>query len=125
MNPAVKSRVEKKTEPETSEKVNDEFVSKETISNTKATTSNKSVSKTDVNEKENVTVAEKPRKKAACFAESVEKISTEGEKETSSLQANSPKEKVRPKKPEGKKKFGAANTVFVSDQDTGADCKQQ
>ena len=116
---------EKKSEPETSEKVNEEFVLKETISNNKPTTSNKSVSKIDVNEKENVTVAEKPKKKAACFAESVEKISTEGEKETSSLQTTSPKEKVKPKKPEGKKKFGAANTVFVSDQDTGAECKQQ
>merc|ERR1719450_1011735 len=118
---------EKKNEPETSQKVNDEFVLKETIANNKPTTSNKSVQPTkDVNEKENVTVAaEKPKKKAACFAESVEKISTEGEKETSSLKANSPKEKVRPKKPEGKKKFGAANTVFVSDQDTAGECKQQ
>ena len=99
----------RKNEPETSQKVNDEFVLKETIANNKPTTSIKSVQPTkDVNEKENVTVAaEKPKKKAACFAESVEKISTEGEKETSSLQTNSPKEKVRPKKPEGKKKFGA------------------
>ena len=116
---------EKKTEPETSEKVNEEFVLKETVSKNKVPASNKSSPKTDTNEKENVTAAEKPKKKAACFAENVEKISTEGEKETSTLKENSPKEKVRPKKPEGKKKFGAANTVFVSDQDTAGECKQQ
>ena len=48
----------------------------------------------------------------------MEKISTEGDKESSKLQSQSPKEKVKTsKKPQGKKKFGAANTVFVSDKD--------
>ena len=69
--------------------------------------------------------AEKPKKKAAFFAENVEKISVEGEKETSRLSSSSPKEKVK-SKPQGKKKFGAANTIYVDSEANQAEqCKQQ
>ena len=73
--------------------------------------------------KENVP-AEKPKKKAACFSDCVEKISVEGDKEMSEL-STSPKEKVKAK-PQGKKKFGAANTIFVDTEANQAEqCKQQ
>ena len=69
--------------------------------------------------------AEKPKKKAAFFAENVEIISEEGVKETSELSSSSPKEKVK-SKPQGKKRFGAANTVYVDTEANQAEqCKQQ
>ena len=117
---------------------NDKFVLKETVVNNKSLFASQSsvprehvtvdTESSEHSEKENnVENTEKPRKKTAMFADSVEKISSEGEKETSQLQSQSPreKEKMRPSKPQGKKKFGAANTVFVSEQDQAAECKQQ
>ena len=125
---------EASTAPEKSD--NDEFVLKENIYNHKDLTKSKSPEKNSSKEKENIiesndTAAklEKPRKKVACFAASVETITVEGEKETEVLATKEPGpgagESRKPTRPQGKKKFGAANTVFVSDQETAAECKQQ
>ena len=104
----------------------EEFVLKEkTINKPKTTKSTSPAKQEDPVEqvKENVP-AEKPKKKAACFSDCVEKISVEGDKETSEL-STSPKEKVKAK-PQGKKKFGAANTIFVDTEANQAEqCKQQ
>ena len=53
----------------------------------------------------------------ACFAKSVETITAEGEKDTEVLATKEAGDKAgkRPSKPQGKKKFGAANSVFVGD----------
>jgi len=113
----------------TAENESDVFVLKETVggksTNNVASAKAQIPTKTGSSpEKENV--IDKPRKKVACFAESVEKISSEGNKESSMLQCQSPKQKVKPSKPQGKKKFGAANTVFVSDKDNAQqECNQQ
>ena len=129
---------EKKTEA-TEHSDEDRFILKESISNIKAPPAkNKSPDKNSSNEKENAvdfsvteTKVDKPRKKVACFAESVETITAEGEKDTESLVTREAgagdKAAKRPSKskPQGKKKFGAANSVFVDDQDTAAECKQQ
>ena len=128
----------KKEETKEKSVENDKFVLKETVVNNKSLFASQSsvpgeyvtvdTESSEHSEKENnVENTEKPRKKTAMFADSVEKISSEGEKETSQLQSQSPKEKekMRPSKPQGKKKFGAANTVFVSEQDQAAECKQQ
>ena len=57
----------------------------------------------------------------------METITAEGEKDTEVLATKEAGDKAskRPSKPQGKKKFGAANSVFVGDQDTAAECKQQ
>jgi len=77
-------------------------------------------------EKENMFKAEceKPKKKSACFAETVEEISAEGETESAKLKDDAPKPKIRPSRPQGKKQFGSKNTVMVAEQE-GAECKQQ
>jgi len=77
-------------------------------------------------EKENIfkNDGEKPRKKAACFADTVEEISVSGETESAKLKDDAPKPKIRPSKPQGKKQFGSKNTVMVAEQE-GAECKQQ
>jgi len=116
--------------PRVVENESDVFVLKETVGG--KSSNNVTAAKTQIStntapspEKENI--IDKPRKKVASFAENVEKISTEGDKESSMLQSQSPKEKVKTsKKPQGKKKFGAANTVFVSDKDNAQqECNQQ
>ena len=127
---------EKKTEAPPPENSNeDPFILKESISNIKAPAAKtKSPEKHSSLEKENFIGTidtevkdDKPRKKVACFAESVETITAEGEKDTEVLATKEAGEKAgkRPSKPQGKKKFGAANSVFVGDQDTAAECKQQ
>ena len=127
---------EKKTEaPPNENSDEDRFILKESISNIKAPAAKtKSPEKHSSIEKENVIDAidrevkvDKPRKKVACFAESVETITAEGEKDTEVLATKEDGDKAgkRPSKPQGKKKFGAANSVFVGDQDTAAECKQQ
>ena len=130
---------EKKTEAPAAENSDeDRFILKESISNIKAPAKIKSPDKNSSNEKENTIDSsssateikvDKPRKKVACFAESVETITAEGEKDTESLVTRESgageKAAKRPSKPQGKKKFGAANSVFVDDQDTAAECKQQ
>ena len=128
---------EKKTEATATEHSDeDRFILKESISNIKAPAKAKSPDKNSSNEKENAidfsateTKVDKPRKKVACFAESVETITAEGEKDTESLVTREAgvgdKAAKQPSKPQGKKKFGAANSVFVDDQDTAAECKQQ
>eukprot|EP00092_Neocalanus_flemingeri_P029725 GFUD01032273.1.p1 GENE.GFUD01032273.1~~GFUD01032273.1.p1 ORF type:complete len:590 (+),score=186.75 GFUD01032273.1:44-1813(+) len=77
-------------------------------------------------EKENLfkTEGEKPRKKSAMFADTVEEISAEGETESAKLKDDAPKPKIRPSRPQGKKQFGSKNTVMVAEQE-GAECKQQ
>ena len=86
---------EASTAPEKSD--NDEFVLKENIYNHKDLTKSKSPEKNSSKEKENIiesndTAAklEKPRKKVACFAASVETITVEGEKETEVLATKEP-----------------------------------
>ena len=122
-----KDNEEKRTE--------NQFVLKENISQ-KASTTDSSSNKPSMVEnvassgKENIDggFGEKPRKKMATFADDVESISAEGEKGREVLAAASPdreKARPRPSKPQGRKKFGAANTVFVGEQDTQAECKQQ
>lgn len=129
----------KPTEKEPPAETKQGFVLKETVVNNKTLSSNVPRDNNSVVpssgsqqvEKENVSniidKSDKPKKKAASFADNVEKISAEGEKETSLLQSQSPKEKekTRPNKPQGKKKFGAANSVFVKEEDNAAECKQQ
>jgi len=77
-------------------------------------------------EKENVLLSElgKTKKKSAMFAETVQEISTSGETEAVKLKDDAPKPKIRPSKPQGKKQFGAKNTVMVTEGE-GAECKQQ
>ena len=128
---------EKKTEaPPTENSAEDRFILKESISNIKAPAKAKSPEEHSSIEKENVidsananpvVKVDKPKKKVACFAESVETITAEGEKETEDLATKEAEDKTvkRPSKPQGKKKFGAANSVFVGDQDPAAECKQQ
>lgn len=67
---------------------------------------------------------EKVKKKCAFFAETVEEISADGETESAKLKDDTPKPKIKPKKPQGKKQYGSKNTVLVSEQE-GAECKQQ
>ena len=84
---------EKKTEATATEHSDeDRFILKESISNIKAPAKTKSPDKNSSNEKENAidfsateTKVDKPRKKVACFSESVETITAEGEKDTESL----------------------------------------
>ena len=120
-----KLHFEKKPETETVDNQKDEFVLKEkTVNKPKATNRTSPGGKEKEEVKENLPV-EKPKKKAACFSDCVEKISVEGEKETSELSSSSPKEKVKGK-PQGKKKFGAANTIYVDTEANQAEqCKQQ
>ena len=107
--------------PRVVENESDVFVLKETVgckSSNNVTAAKIQISTNTALSPEKENIIDKPRKKVASFAENVEKISTEGDKESSMLQSQSPKEKVKTsKKPQGKKKFGAANTVFVSDKD--------
>ena len=103
----------------------EEFVLKEKTINRPKSSKTPSPAKKDAEEVKENQPAEKPKKKAAFFAENVEKISVEGEKETSALSSSSPKEKVK-SKPQGKKKFGAANTIYVDTEANQAEqCKQQ
>jgi len=76
-------------------------------------------------EKENIFSNEPVKvKKSAAFAETVQEISTTGELEAVKLKDDAPKPKIRPSKPQGKKQFGAKNTVMVTEGE-GAECKQQ
>jgi len=79
-----------------------------------------------LDEKENVfgSDAGKIRKKSAAFADTVQEISSTGETEAVKLKDDAPKPKIRPSKPQGKKQFGAKNTVTVAEGE-GAECKQQ
>lgn len=78
--------------------------------------------------KENIDTAENAQqtvrnpKKSTCFKETVEEIDTEGATECGQLQ-DEEREKLKPAKPLGKKRFGSQNTVQVTDQPT--ECKQQ
>ena len=116
--------------------IENQFVLKENISQKASTADSSSKKPTTVenialSEKENIIdggCGDKPRKKMATFADDVESISEEGEKGREVLATASPdreKARPRPSKPQGRKKFGAANTVFVGEQDTQAECKQQ
>ena len=119
-----KLHFEKKPEEDVNPK--EAFVLKEkTINKPKSVKSNSPDKNDDLPNqvKENLPV-EKPKKKAACFSDCVEKISVEGNKETSELSKSSPKEKVK-SKPQGKKKFGAANTIYVDTDNQAEQCKQQ
>ena len=103
----------------------EEFVLKEKTINRPKLSKTPSPAKKDTEKVKENQPEEKPKKKAAFFAENVEKISVEGEKETSALSSSSPKEKVK-LKPQGKKKFGAANTIYVDTEANQAEqCKQQ
>ena len=103
----------------------EEFVLKEKTINRPKSSKTPSPAKKDIEKVKENQPEEKPKKKAAFFAENVEKISVEGEKETSALSSSSPKEKVK-LKPQGKKKFGAANTIYVDTEANQAEqCKQQ
>ena len=104
---------EKKTEA-TEHSDEDRFILKESISNIKAPAKTKSPDKNSSNEKENAidfsateTKVDKPRKKVACFAESVETITAEGEKDTGSLVTREAgagdKAPKRPSKPQGRR----------------------
>ena len=122
-----KLHFERKPEADNSK---EEFVLKEKTINMPKSSKTPSPAKKDTEQssgekvKENLP-AEKPKKKAAFFAENVEIISEEGVKETSELSSSSPKEKVK-SKPQGKKRFGAANTVYVDTEANQAEqCKQQ
>jgi len=77
-------------------------------------------------EKENLFYNEPGKvKKSAAFAETVQEISTTGELEAVKLKDDvTTKPKIRPSKPQGKKQFGAKNTVMVTEGE-GAECKQQ
>jgi len=77
-------------------------------------------------EKENLFSNEPGKvKKSAAFAETVQEISTTGELEAVKLKDDATtKPKIRPSKPQGKKQFGAKNTVMVTEGE-GAECKQQ
>jgi len=107
-----------------------EFVLKETLIDNLVTSTEKpppiNISPTK-KDKENVnTIKEeeksKLQKKSAMFAEDVETISAEGNKETALLMDRTPKEKLRPKKP---RKIGADNTVVVGENEVAPECKQQ
>ena len=125
---------EKKKDNE-EKRTKNQFVLKENISH-KASNADSSadqptmVENIALSEKENTVegCGGKPPKKMATFADVVESISAEGEKGREVLATASPdreKARPRPSKPQGRKKFGAANTVFVGEQDTQAECKQQ
>jgi len=76
-------------------------------------------------EKENLFSNEPGKvKKSAAFAETVQEISSTGELEAVKLKDDATKPKIRPSKPQGKKQFGAKNTVMVTEGE-GAECKQQ
>merc|ERR1712142_713514 len=79
-----------------------------------------------LDEKENMFASDagKIRKKSAAFADTVQEISSTGETEAVKLKDDAPKPKIRPSKPQGKKQFGAKNTVTVTEGE-GAECKQQ
>jgi len=79
-----------------------------------------------LDEKENMFASDagKVRKKSAAFADTVQEISSTGETEAVKLKDDAPKPKIRPSKPQGKKQFGAKNTVTVAEGE-GAECKQQ
>jgi len=121
----------KKEEPVGNADKKNEFVLKEKVVNKPIATiaSEKPPSIDNVSpleEKENVfeTKEEKPRKKSAMFADTVEEISAEGETESAKLKDDAPKAKIKPSRPQGKKQFGSKNTVMVGEQE-GQECKQQ
>lgn len=120
-----------KKEKETVETVKAEtFVLKEKVVNKIITNVNEEPptieNMSPLEEKENIfkNDGEKPKKKSACFADTVEEISASGETESAKLKDDAPKPKIRPSKPQGKKQFGSKNTVMVAEQE-GAECKQQ
>lgn len=82
----------------------------------------KKENKENIDTDENTQQTVRNSKKSTCFKETVEEIDTEGQTESGQLQ-DEDKEKLKPAKPLGKKRFGSQNTVQCSDQPT--ECKQQ
>jgi len=122
-------KFDKKEKPKESESKKEEFILKETVIKAKASPpTDKQATKVIRENKENLETpdaekSEKPRKKSACFKETVEEIDTEGQSESGQLQGEQ-KDKIKPAKPLGKKRFGGSqNTVKVTDEQP--ECKQQ
>ena len=126
-------KFDKKEEVVVSKVEEEVFVLKETVlikensmkgDRTKEETKHKMTA--DPENKENLTVEEKPKRKGASFADTVEVLDGEGGVEATKLKEE-PQEKVqgRRQQPRGRRQGGASNTVRVAEQEVAQECKQQ